>query len=328
MSISIFKPVLKRSVMALAALSVSAAAFAQQDVIKLIVPFAPGGPVDVSARVLADGAKEQLGTIIIENKPGAGGNIGSALVAKAKPDGKTLGIATLASHAVNPSLYASMPYDADKDFTGVSLMVYVPNVLVMNAEHADKLGINTLEDLIVYAKENPGKLNYGSGGNGSGGHLAGEFFKKQAELDVAHIPYNGAAPAQMALLSSEVDFTFDNLATVANNINNGKLKALAVTTEERSDMLPDVPTVKEGGLDDFSIATWWGVVAPAGTPAEEIEKLNAAFTAAMNSDAAKERFAGLMVTPTPSTAAEFDTLMREERNRYVDIVKTAGAQVD
>lgn len=132
----------------------------------------------------------------------------------------------------------------------------------------------------------------------------------------------------MALLSSEVDFTFDNLATVANNINNGKLKALAVTTEERSDMLPDVPTVKEGGLDDFSIATWWGVVAPAGTPAEEIEKLNAAFTAAMNSDVAKERFAGLMVTPTPSTAAEFDTLMREERERYVDIVETAGAQVD
>lgn len=328
MSIAIFNPVLKRSVIALAALCVSGAALAQTDVIRLIVPFGPGGPVDVSARVLADGAKEQLGTIIIENKPGAGGNIGSDLVAKAKPDGKTLGIATLASHAVNPSLYASMPYDADKDFTGVSLMVYVPNVLVMNTEQAEKRGINSLEDLIVYAKNNPGQLNYGSGGNGSGGHLAGEFFKKQAELDIAHIPYNGAAPAQMALLSSEVDFTFDNLATVANNVKNGKLKALAVTTDKRSDMLPDVPTVKEGGLEDFSIATWWGIVAPAGTPKAEIEKLNAAFTAAMQSDAAKERFAGLMVTPVPSSAEEFDTLMREERERYVEIVKNAGAQVD
>lgn len=319
---------LKRSVLAVAAVCVSGAALAQQDVIKLVVPFAAGGPVDVSARVLADGAKEQLGTIIIENKPGAGGNIGSAQVAKAKPDGKTLGIATLASHAVNPSLYASMPYDADKDFAGVSLMVYVPNVLVMNTDHAEQLGITSLEDLIAYAKDNPGKLNYGSGGNGSGGHLAGEFFKKQAELDIAHIPYNGAAPAQMALLSSEVDFTFDNLATVANNINNGKLKALAVTTDERSERLPEVPTVKEAGLENFSIATWWGVVAPAGTPAEEIEKLNAAFTAAMNSDEAKERFAGLMVEPTPSSAAEFDQLMRDERERYVEIVETAGAQVD
>ena len=319
---------LKRSVLAVAAVCVSGAALAQQDVIKLVVPFAAGGPVDVSARVLADGAKEQLGTIIIENKPGAGGNIGSAQVAKAKPDGKTLGIATLASHAVNPSLYASMPYDADKDFAGVSLMVYVPNVLVMNTDHAEQLGITSLEDLIAYAKDNPGKLNYGSGGNGSGGHLAGEFFKKQAELDIAHIPYNGAAPAQMALLSSEVDFTFDNLATVANNINNGKLKALAVTTDERSDRLPEVPTVKEAGLENFSIATWWGVVAPAGTPAEEIEKLNIAFTNAMNTAEAKERFAGLMVEPTPSSAAEFDQLMRDERERYVEIVETAGAQVD
>lgn len=325
---SIFKPILKRSAIALAALCVSGAALAQQDVIKLIVPFAPGGPVDISARVLVDEVKEQLGTVIIENKPGAGGNIGSDLVAKSKPDGKTLGIATLASHAVNPSLYSSIPYDADKDFTGVSLMVYVPNVLVMKTEQADKLGINTLEDLIVYAKENPGELNYGSGGNGSGGHLAGELFKKQAELDVVHIPYNGAAPAQLALLSTEVDFTFDNLATVANNIKNGELKALAVTTDERSDMLPEVPTVKEGGLEDFSIATWWGIVAPAGTPEAEIEKINAAFTAAMKSEVAKERFAGLMVTPTPSSAEEFDTLMREERNRYVDIVKNAGAQVD
>lgn len=323
-----FKPVLRRSVVAIAALCLSSAALAQQDVTRLIVPFSAGGPIDVSARVLADSVKEQLGTVIIENKPGAGGNIGSDLVARAKPDGKTIGISTLASHAVNPWLYSNMPYDADKDFSAVSLMVYVPNVLVMNAEQADKLGINTVEELIAYAKANPGKLNYGSGGNGSGGHLAGELFKKQAEVDVAHIPYNGGSPAQMALLSAEVDFNFDNLATAAPNIHNGKLKALAVTTDERSDMLPEIPTVKESGLEDFSIATWWGIVAPAGTPQEEITKINEAFTTAMKSDKVKERFAGLMVTPTPSSPEEFEKLMREERNRYEQIVKDAGARVD
>lgn len=323
-----FKPVLRRSVAAVAALCLSSAVIAQQNVTRLIVPFSAGGPIDISARVLAEGVKEHLGTVIIENKPGAGGNIGSDLVAKAKPDGKTIGISTLASHAVNPWLYSNMSYDADKDFSAVSLMVYVPNVLVMNAEHADKLGINTIQELIAYAKANPGKLNYGSGGNGSGGHLAGELFKKQAEIDIAHIPYNGGSPAQLALLSAEVDFTFDNLATAAPNIQNGKLKALAVTTDERSDMLPEIPTVKESGLEDFSIATWWGIVAPAGTPKEEIKKLNEAFTAAMNSDKAKERFAGLMVTPTPSSPEEFEKLMREERNRYEDIVQNAGARVD
>ena len=323
-----FKPILRRSVVAVAALCLSSAALAQQNVTRLIVPFSAGGPIDISARALIDEVKEQLGTVIIENKPGAGGNIGSDLVAKAKPDGKTLGIATLASHAVNPWLYSQMPYDADKDFSAISLMVYVPNVLVMNAEQADKMGINSVADLVAYAKANPGKLNYGSGGNGSGGHLAGELFKKQAEVDVAHIPYNGGSPAQMALLSAEVDFTFDNLATAANNIKNGKLKALAVTTDRRSDVLPEIPTVKESGLEDFSVATWWGLVAPAGTPEDEIKKINAAFTAAMNSDTAKERFAGLMVTPTPSTPEEFDELMRTERARYEQIVRDAGARVD
>lgn len=323
-----FKPVLRRSVVAVAALCISGAVFAQQNVTRIIVPFAAGGPIDVSARILAEGVKEQLGTVIIENKPGAGGNIGSDYVAKAKPDGKTIGIATLASHAVNPWLYSRMPYDADKDFSAVSLMVYVPNVLVMNAEHAEKLGINSVEELIAYAKANPGKLNYGSGGNGSGGHLAGELFKKQADVDIAHIPYNGGAPAQMALLSAEVDFTFDNLATAAPNIQNGKLKALAVTTDERSDVLPETPTVKESGLEDFSVATWWGLVAPADLPEDELAKLNDAFTAAMNNEKVKERFAGLLVTPAPSSPEAFDQLMREERTRYKQIIEDAGAQVD
>lgn len=323
-----FKPTLRRSAVALAALCLSSAALAQQNVIRIIVPFNAGGPIDVTARILAEGVQEELGTVIIENKPGAGGNIGSDHVAKAKPDGKTLGVATLASHAVNPWIYPQIPFDADKDFAGVTLIADVPNVLVMNTLHAEKLGINSVQDLIEYAKANPNKLNYGSGGNGSGGHLAGELFKKQAGIDIMHIPYNGGAPAQMALLSAEVDFTFDNLATAAANINSGKLKALAVTTDQRSDLLPEVPTVKESGLEDFSVSTWWGLVVPAGTPAEEIEKLNAAFTSAMNKEKARERFAGLLVNPTPSTAAEFDEYMRAERTRYKQIVEDADARVD
>lgn len=323
-----FKPFLKSTVGVMAALCVSSVAVAQQDTTRIIVPFAAGGPIDVSARVLAEAVKEDLGTVIVENKPGAGGNIGVDYVAKSDPDGKTIGIATLASHAVNPWLFSDMPFDAATDFEAVSLMVLVPNVLVMNKEHADKLGIDTLEDLIAYAKEHPGELNYGSGGNGSGGHLAGELFKNQAEVDVVHIPYNGGAPAQKALLSAEVDFTFDNLATAAPNIQNGMLKALAVTTDERSEILPELPTMKEGGLDEFSISTWWGLVAPAGTPAETIEKLNTAFTNGMQTEEVQERFGNLLITPMPTTAEEFDELMSDERNRYETIVEMAGAKVD
>ena len=301
---------------------------AQEGVTRLIVPFAAGGPIDVTARILAEGVRDELGTVIIENRPGAGGNIGSDLVAKAAPDGRTIGVATLASHAVNPWLYKKLPFDAAKDFLPVTLMVYVPNVLVMNAEQAEKLKINNVADLVAYAKKNPGMLTYGSGGNGSGGHLAGELFKRQAGVDVVHVPYNGGAPAQLALLSAQIDFTFDNLATAAPNIRAGKLKALAVTTDKRSNELPDVPTMKEGGLTDFSVATWWGLVVPAGTPADVVEKLNAVFTKAMQTPEAKKRFSALLVEPVPTSSAEFGRLMENERARYKQIVADAGAAVD
>src|SRR5690606_7345833 len=229
---------------------------------------------------------------------------------------------------VNPWIFKNLPFDAAKDFEPVTLMVYVPNVLVMNAELAEKLNINSVDDLVKYGKANPGTLNYGSGGNGSGGHLAGELFRGQAGVDVVHVPYSGGAPAQLALLSGEVHFTFDNLATVAPNIRAGKLKALAVTTNDRSRELPDVPTMKEAGMDDFSIATWWGLVVPAGTPKDEINKLNAAFVKAMNDPRTKERFQGLLLEAKSSTPEEFGKLMEEERARYKDIVAAAGAQVD
>ena len=295
--------------------------------IRLIVPYAAGGPIDVTARALAERVKDSLGTVIIDNKPGAGGNIGADMVAKAAPDGLTIGIAATATNAVNPWLYAKMPYNAATDFTPITQMVRVPNVLVMNAEAAQRLNINSLADLIAYAKANPAKLNYGSGGNGSAGHLAGEMFKKEAGIFALHIPYNGGNPAQLALLSQQVDFNFDNLATAAPNIRSGKLKALAVTTAARSPMLPDVPPVADT-LKGFSIDTWWGLVAPAGTPRETIDKMSKAFVAALQAPETKTRFAALMAEPVGNTPEQFGAFMTSELAKYEKVVKATGARVD
>ncbi len=303
------------------------AARAQARTTRIIVPFAAGGPIDVTARILAERVKDTLGTVIIENRPGAGGNIGVDAVAKAAPDGLTLGIATTASHGINPWLFSKLPYDPAKDFAPVTQMLRVPNVLVINAETAQRLNIHSLADLVKYAKANPAKLNYGSGGNGSAGHLAGEMFKNQAGIFALHIPYNGGNPAQLALLSGQVDFNFDNLATAAPNIRSGKLKALAVTTLERSAVMPDVPTVAET-YKGFAIDTWWGLIAPAGTPRDVVQKLNAAFVDALKSPEVKTRFANLMAEPAPSTPEQFDDFMKRERAKYERVVKISGAKVD
>ncbi len=305
----------------------SSGAWAQTKPIRLIVPYAAGGPIDVTARVLAERVKDSLGTVIIENRPGAGGNIGADAVAKAAPDGLTIGIAATATHAVNPWLYAKMPYDAGKDFAPITQMLRVPNVLVMNADTAARLKINTVKDLITYAKANPAKLNYGSGGNGSAGHLAGEMFKAQAGIFAVHIPYNGGNPAQMALQSGQVDFNFDNLATAAPGIKSGKLKAIAVTTLARSNALPDVPPVADT-LSGFAIDTWWGLVAPAATPRDVIIKLNQAFVAALQSPETKTRFASLLAEPVGNLPDEFGAFMKSELAKYEKVVKASGARVD
>ena len=303
------------------------AVFGQAKPIRLVVPYAAGGPIDVTARLLAERVKDSLGPVIIDNKPGGGGNIGADAVAKASPDGLTIGISAVATHAINPWLFSKMPYDAARDFAPITQMVRVPNVLVMNADTATRLKIHTLADLIAYGKANPGRLNYGSGGNGSAGHLAGEMFKQGAGIFAVHIPYNGGNPAQLALLSGQVDFNFDNLATAAPNIRAGKLKALAVTTLQRSPALPDVPPVADT-LKGFAIDTWWGLVAPAGTPRDVVAKLNSAFVAALQSPEAKTRFAGLMAEPVPSTPEEFGNFMKAELGKYEKVVKLSGAKVD
>ncbi|MES2686816.1 MAG: tripartite tricarboxylate transporter substrate binding protein [Pseudomonadota bacterium] len=300
---------------------------AQPKVMRIVVPYAPGGPIDVTARLMAERVKDTLGTVIIENRPGGGGNIGADVVAKAAPDGLTIGIAAVATHAINPWLYSKMPYNAATDFAPITQMLRVPNVLVMNADTAKRLNINSLADLIRYAKANPAKLNYGSGGNGSAGHLAGEMFKAQAGIFALHIPYNGGNPAQLALLSGQVDFNFDNLATASANIKAGKLKALAVTTAERSSVLPEVPAVAEM-LKGFSIDTWWGLVAPAATPRDVVAKLNQAFVAALNSPEAKTRFAALMAEPVANTPEQFGAFMKSELAKYEKVVKASGARVD
>ena len=309
------------------ALAAPQLALAQARPIRLVVPYAPGGPIDVTARLMAERVKDSLGTVIIDNKPGGGGNIGADIVAKAPADGLTIGIAAVATHAINPWLFSKMPYDAGKDFAPITQMLRVPNVLVMNADTAARLKINSLADLIAYAKANPAKLNYGSGGNGSAGHLAGEMFKRDAGIFAVHIPYNGGNPAQLALLGGQVDFNFDNLATAAPNIRAGKLKALAVTTLGRSPALPDVPPVADT-LKGFSIDTWWGLVAPAATPRDVVAKLNQAFVAALNSPEAKTRFAGLMAEPVPNTPEQFGAFMKAELAKYETVVKASGAKVD
>ena len=304
-----------------------APARAQGKTIRIIVPYAAGGPIDVTARALAERVKDSLGTVIIENRPGAGGNLGADLVAKAAPDGLTIGIAATATHAINPWLFAKMPYDASRDFAPITQMLRVPNVLVMNAETAQRLKINTLADLVAYAKANPAKLNFGSGGNGSAGHLAGEMFKRAAGIFAVHIPYNGGNPAQLALLSGQVDFNFDNLATAAANIKAGRLKALAVTTGQRSSALPDIPSMSET-LKDFEIDTWWGLVAPAATPRDVVERLNKAFVAALQTPETKTRFGQLLAEPVGNTPEQFGAFMKKELTRYESVVKASGAKVD
>jgi tripartite-type tricarboxylate transporter receptor subunit TctC len=299
---------------------------------RLVVPYPPGGPLDIVARALAAAVKDSLGTVIVENRPGAGGNLGADVVAKSAPDGNTLVMGAVATHAINPWLFSKMPYDPIRDFTPVTLVAQVPNVLVMNAEAAQRLGITTVADLVGYAKKNPGKLNYGSGGNGSAGHLAGEMFKAQAGVFMVHIPYAGGNPAQLALLSGQVDLNFDNLAAASANIKSGKLRAIAVTTKARSSAMPEVPTIAAGGaslgLAQFDVSTWFGLFGPARLPADVLAKLNKAYTDALASPELKARMAMLMAEPAPTTPEQFSAFVKAELARYEPVVKASGAKVD
>jgi tripartite-type tricarboxylate transporter receptor subunit TctC len=318
----------RRRILVAAAAAAALPAFAQPKPIRLVVPYPPGGPLDIVARALAERVKDSLGAVVVENRPGAGGNLGADLVAKSAPDGHTIVMGAVATHAINPWLYSKIPYDPQRDFTPITRVAQVPNVLVMNAERAAQLKIARYADLVAHAKANPGRLNYGSGGNGSAGHLAGEMFKAQAGVFAVHIPYAGGPPAQLALVGGQVDFNFDNLAAASANIKSGKLKALAVTTATRSSAMPDLPTLAESGLPGFDIGTWFGLFGPAKLPADVTARLNKAFVDALASPELKARLATLMAEPSPTTPEQFGAFVTAELAKYEKVVKATGAKAD
>jgi len=292
---------------------------------RLIVPFPPGGPLDAVGRLLAQQLSERWGqSVVVENKPGAGGNIGADFVAKSPPDGYTVVMGTLSTHAVNPSLYARMPYDAQKDFVPITRVAITPNVLVVNPA----LPVNSVAELIAYAKAHPGELSFGSGSTGSAGHLAGELLKVDAGIDMVHVPYKGAAPAMQALLAGDTQLMFDNLANAMAQVKAGKLRALAVTTAERSKLAPDLPTMAEAGVPGFDISTWFGLFAPARTPADVIAKWNGDVVRILQSPDVRERMLAQGAEPAPDSAQDFARFVASELAKYARIVKASGAKAD
>ena len=258
----------------------------------IVVPYPAGGPLDISARILAEGSRARLdSTIIVDNKPGAGGTIGANQVAKSAVGSNQLLMGAVATHAANPWLMPNYPFDPLKDFKPVSLVAQIPNVLVINADVATKLNIRNTADLVAHIKKNPGKLNYSSGGNGSIGHIAGEMLKSLTKTSMVHIPYLGAGPAQLGLLSGNVDVMFDNLASALPQIRAGKLLALGITTQRRSEVLPDVPPLNDN-IKGFDVSTWFGIFAPSHVAEIDVQKYAAAFADAMNAPDNKPSCAG------------------------------------
>ena len=293
--------------------------------IRFVVPYPPGGPLDIVARLLGQHVGESLKQpVIVENKAGAGGNIGADLVAKSAPDGYTILMGAVATHAINPSLYASMPYDARKDFIPVTQIASTPNVLVVNPA----LPVHNVREFIDYAKANPGKLNFGSGSTGSAGHLAGELFKSLAGVQMTHVPYKGAAPAMNDLIGGQIQLMFDNLASSLGQIKAGKVRALAVTTAKRSELAPDLPTIAESGLPGFDINTWFGLFVPAGTPKAIVDRLHDEFVTALNLPEVRGKMLALGAEPVGSTPDQFAAYIRSEAAKYAKLVKASGARVD
>jgi len=293
--------------------------------VKLVVPFPPGGSLDIAGRLIAQRLTEMWGqAVVVENKPGAGGNIGADFVAKSTPDGYTILLGALSTHAVNPNLYAKMPYDAVKDFAPITLIATTPNVLVVNAATP----VGNVREFIAWTRANPGKLAFGSGSNGSAGHLAGELYKVDTGTDAVHIPFKGGAPATQALLAGDTQFMFDNLANAMAQVKAGKLKALAVTTAERSKLVPELPTMAEAGLPGFDISTWYGLFAPAGTPAAIVGKWNADVTKILTTPDVRAKLMADGAEPAPDTPEQFAQMISRELAKYARIIKASGAKVD
>lgn len=298
--------------------------------VRIVVPFPPGGTTDILARAIAPELSKALGqSVIVDNRPGAGGNVGADLVAKSAPDGYTVLMGTVGTHGINKSLYARLPFDPQRDFAPITLVAGVPNVMVMNAERARALNIGSAADFIRYAKAHPGQFNMASSGNGTSIHLAGELFKAMAGVFMTHIPYSGSGPAMMGMVSGNVDVMFDNLPSAMPQIKAGKLRAFAVTSAQRSAALPDLPTVQEAaGLKGFEASSWFGLLAPAGTPPDVVNRLQQETAKALNLPAIKEKLMAQGALPSGNSPAEFARFIDAEINKWAPVVKASGAKVD
>ena len=298
--------------------------------VKIVVPFAPGGTTDILARAIAPELGKAFGqAFVVENRGGAGGNIGAEQVAKAAADGYTLLMGTVGTHGINKSLYAKLAFDPQKDFAPITLVAGVPNVMVMNSERARQLGINTVPDFIQYARSQSAGFNMASSGNGTSIHLAGELFKSMTGVAMTHIPYTGSAPALLGLVSGQVDVMFDNLPSAMALIKAGKLKAFAVTSSQRSAAMPELPTLEEAGqLKGFEASSWFGLLAPAGTPAELVGRLQQETAKALNSPEIKEKLLAQGAIPSGNTPQQFAALIDAEIKKWAVVVKASGARVD
>ncbi len=300
--------------------------------VRIIVPFAPGGTTDILARAIAPELTKAFGqSFFVENKAGAGGNMGAEVVSKSAGDGYTLLMGTVGTHGINRALYDKLPYDPIKDFIPITLVAGVPNVMVVNADKAKERNINNVADFIAYAKAHPGQLNMASSGNGTSIHLAGELFKSMSGTFMVHFPYKGSGPALLDLMGGSTDVMFDNLPSAMPLIKSGKLKALAVTSAQRSGALPDLPTIEQAGgptLKGYEASSWFGLLAPAGTPMDVVNRIQQEVTKSLNTPAIKEKLLAQGAIPGGNTSAEFAKFIDAEHKKWAQVVKASGAKVD
>jgi tripartite-type tricarboxylate transporter receptor subunit TctC len=300
--------------------------------VRIVVPFAPGGTTDILARAVAPELTRVFGqSFFVDNKAGAGGNLGADIVAKSANDGYTLLMGTVGTHGINRALYNKLPFDPIKDFAPITVVAGVPNVMIMNADTAKARNINSVADFITYAKANPGKLNMASSGNGTSIHLAGELFKSMSGTFMVHFPYRGSNPALLDMLGGSMDVMFDNLPSSIPHIKSGKLKALAVTSNQRSAALPDLPTIEEAGgplMKGYEASSWFGLLAPAGTSSDVVHRIQQEVAKSLSTPAIKEKLLSQGAIPGGNTPEEFAKLIDAEHRKWAQVVKASGAKVD
>ena len=288
--------------------------------LRLIVPFAPGGGNDTVARLVGQGLSTELGQpVVVDNRPGAGGIVGAEAAAKAAPDGYTLFLGGVGSHAINPNLHASLSYDPVKDFAPISLIASAPLVLVVHPS----VPATSVRELVALAKAQPGKLNYASNGNGSSSHLAAVMFASMTGVDMVHVPYKGLSPALSDLLSGQVQLMFSSVVAIVPHVKAGKLRALAVSSRERLSLLPDLPTIAESGVPGYQTSSWYGILAPAGTPPDVVAKLNAALVKVVSQPEVRQALAQEGADPVGNSPAAFGAFIQSERQRLGDVIRTA-----